>query len=718
MLSSCLDVHGSRPARRIANTEAQVRHRYLRLLAALPLAAVFLYQPAAAPLPVQASLYSKMTPLQKRMLSSIGVLELTGGIQPRAQIPGEGVSEESPTTGPATFSPVGSASSTGGGSFPNGSAGCIQGKGGGGDGNGGQQNVKVNPDCQNLTDPSLQGRASAQNETAIAHDPNNPNHLVAFYNNYQRGDGNCIGAFSLDGGKSWGYSVIPHGFTSGTPFGAVREYWEAGGDPSVAWDTRGNAYMSCQVFQRGPSTTVQTDASSAVYVFRATQSAGASWNFPGHAVVIAADPAGTNPVTGTGAPGGKPFEDKPYMTVDNHVGSPFRDRVYVAYTEFTSAGQAIIYSTFSSDYGQTFSTRVAAVGATSPLCPNSVGPSGTCDASSFADPFTGPDGAYYIVFQNFNNALTSATDNRNQFLVVKSTDGGQTFTPPVKVADYFDLPDCFTYQGKDFGRACVPEKGSSTNSYFRATNYPSGGVNPQKPNEIAVTFGSYINRNSNEANGCVPASFSPLTGQNTYTGVKTPGACNNDILISVSEDAGASFTGTTTDPRQLPSITNASKQRTTDQWWQWAAYTNDGKLAVSYYDRQYGTDETTGFSDVSLSGTNNVGCATDVASANQTCFGTVRATSSSMPAPTQFSGLFYGDYSGVTAFKDSALPLWMDTRNPELFLCPGTGTPGNPPQLCTGSASNAARANDQDIFTAILRIPNGPGEDQGGGGGD
>ena len=40
-----------------------MKHRYLRLLAALPLAAVLLYQPAAASLPVQASLYSKVTPL-------------------------------------------------------------------------------------------------------------------------------------------------------------------------------------------------------------------------------------------------------------------------------------------------------------------------------------------------------------------------------------------------------------------------------------------------------------------------------------------------------------------------------------------------------------------------------------------------------------------------------------------------------------------------------
>ena len=46
-------------------------------------------------------------------------------------------------------------------------------------------------------------------------------------------------------------------------------------------------------------------------------------------------------------------------------------------------------------------------------------------------------------------------------LLAKSTDGGATFTAPVKVSDYYDLPDCATYQGQDPGRACVPEKGDS-----------------------------------------------------------------------------------------------------------------------------------------------------------------------------------------------------------------------------------------------------------------
>jgi hypothetical protein len=45
-----------------------------------------------------------------------------------------------------------------------------------------------------------------------------------------------------------------------------------------------------------------------------------------------------------------------------------------------------------------------------------------------------------------------------------------------------------------------------------------------------------------------------------------------------------------------------------------------------------------------------------------------------MPPPTQFSGLFFGDYAGLAA-GDDLHPIWMDTRDAQLFLCPGTGVP-------------------------------------------
>src|SRR5207253_11045276 len=129
------------------------------------------------------------------------------------------------------------------------------------------------------------------------------------------------------------------------------------------------------------------------------------------------------------------------------------------------------------------------------------------------------------------------------------------------------------------------EKGSSTRSVFRATDYPSGQVDPHHANLVTVAFGSYINADSNESNGCAPTGFA-ADGNPTYTGVKTPGACANKILLKVSTNGGSSFNGST-DPRNGEVVTQERAQRHTDQWFQWSAFTRSGKLAVDYYDRQY-----------------------------------------------------------------------------------------------------------------------------------
>ena len=112
-------------------------------------------------------------------------------------------------------------------------------------------NVKVNQNCLNLTDPDLAGRGQAQNETWVAVDPNNSSHVVASYNDYRRGDGTCGVSYSLNGGRTWADTTTPNGFTRGDFVGAAREYWQASGDTSVAWDTKGNSYLSCQTFNRG-----------------------------------------------------------------------------------------------------------------------------------------------------------------------------------------------------------------------------------------------------------------------------------------------------------------------------------------------------------------------------------------------------------------------------------------------------------------------------------
>jgi hypothetical protein len=604
------------------------------------------------------SVYDRLTPMQKRLVSGFAALEL------EPQLFG-GDEESSGSGAPVTTKPLARPIT------------CPRNL---------NTNIRVNQNCLNVSDSTFQGRSQAQNETAVAANPTNPSHLVASYNDYRRGDGTCGVSYSSDG-KTWKDATTPNGFTRGTNFGSVaRQYWQAGGDTSVAWDTHGNAYLLCMVFMRGstgqPPITNNPDLSSAFYLYRSTESNGASWNFPGRPVEE------NNDVGGSGAS----LLDKPYMTVDSNASSPFRDRIYVSWTFFAEDGTANIYEAYSNDYGESFSAPVLVSNASSSLC------GGPCTFNQFSQPFTGPDGSLYVVFDNYNNTVVG-NDNRNQVLIEKSTDGGASFGAPVKVSDFYDLPDCAAYQNhQDPARACVPEKGPSTYSVFRATNYPSGAVDPTNPSQIAVTFGSYINKNSNESNGCTPDGIGG-DGLNHFIGVKTAGACNNDILVSVSTDGGATFTGTTTDPRGLTSVTQTGRQVVTDQFWQWEAFTDTGRLAVAYFDRQYGTDERTGFSDISLSNSSHLNA-----------FASTRVTTSSMPPPTEFTnsvgnGLFIGDYIGLGISADVAFPIWPDTRVTDLFLCDGTGEQGVPPELCTGNEPNGLQANDQDIYTAGVHVP-------------
>jgi len=475
---------------------------------------------------------------------------------------------------------------------------------------------------------------------------------------------------------------VPNGFVRGDTFGAARQYFQAGGDTSVAFDSRGNAYLSCQQFLRGAGgLTPNPDQSSGLYVFRSTGTDGASWNFPARPVVEHSD------VTGKG----DFLLDKQLMAVDASKTSRFRDRVYVTWTTFAGNGTAYIYGAYSRDYGESFSAPVL-ISRDSAACGNTYGlptPRGRCNENQFSQPFTAPDGTLHVVYANFNNVVTGG-DNRNQIFMATSRDGGQTFEDPVRVGDYYQLPDCDATQGQNAGRACVPERGPSKASYFRASQYPIGAVDPTNPQRVLVTYGSYINRNSNAQTGCVPTGFSEFGG-NLYRGAKN-GGCNNDIVVSTSTNGGRAFSGGTVDPRQIPVVTSDPRQANSSQFWQNAAFTPSGQFVVTYYDRQYGADETTGYSDISLS-----------RSTDKVSYTSSRVTSSSMPPATQFAGVFAGDYMGLAVSNAAAHPIWTDTRTTEEFLCPGTATPGTPPQICAGAAPNAPVANDQDAYAQ--RVP-------------
>jgi hypothetical protein len=180
-----------------------------------------------------------------------------------------------------------------------------------------------------------------------------------------------------------------------------------------------------------------------------------------------------------------------------------------------------------------------------------------------------------------------------------------------------------------------------------------------------VTLGSYLNRHSNPERGnCAPAGFSSDTGLPLYDGVGEVNGCNNDIVLSVSTDGGASFTGTATPVWELPSLSDERPGRLADQFWQWAALNPaSGGVTTAYYDRKYGDSQATGEFDITMRRSNG---------------GHVRVTNRTLPPTQEFpeagasTGVFLGDYMGLAVGPDGiAYPIWTDTRNP--VFSPSTG---------------------------------------------
>src|SRR3954453_23201901 len=214
-------------------------------------------QANAAPQPMR---FNDLTLTQKRLMSGLASAEVD---QARGALAAKAAAK------PQTYSTKGG--SSGNFYFPSGSRGCSYTLG---------SNVNMDTDCHNVSDPDLAGRGQAQNETYISEDHYRAGNLLGSSNDYRRGDGGCFGYYSLDNGRTFQDVASPNSFTRGAAFGAARQYWGGGGDTSSAFDTRGNAYYSCQVFNRGLPTSSNPDLSSALIVFRSTGTGGPSYTSP------------------------------------------------------------------------------------------------------------------------------------------------------------------------------------------------------------------------------------------------------------------------------------------------------------------------------------------------------------------------------------------------------------------------------------------------------
>lgn len=266
--------------------------------------------------------------------------------------------------------------------------------------------------------------AASQNETAIAVDPNNPNRVVAAANDYvtrtwsctvgttpcsRLGDGYSGTYFSNDGGQHWCCAATDPSHL-GTLIPGVDHLaggqYDAGGDPAVAFDSRGNVYYAGLGFDR-------TAPPNTVAVNRGTfgSNGGLSWGPPTFINQT------TSPAT---------LNDKEWIAADANASSPFRDRVYVTFTRFLfnpangNYVQSPIMEVHSRDGGRTFST------------PQLIGAPAIYSQGS--RPVVAPDGTVYVFFEGSTRLATL-----DSTYVVKSTDGGTTFGAPIQVSTLHDI---------------------------------------------------------------------------------------------------------------------------------------------------------------------------------------------------------------------------------------------------------------------------------------
>jgi hypothetical protein len=282
-----------------------------------------------------------------------------------------------------------------------------------------------------------------QNETAIAVNPNNANQVVAAANDYVSRTWSCeisgtpcsaLGEafsgtyFSNDNGQNWCCASSDPNHL-GTLIPGIEHLsggqYDAGGDPSVAWDSHGHVYYAGLGFDR-------TAAPNTVAVNRGTFSGGnLTWSAPTFINQT------TSPST---------LNDKEWIAIDSNPASPFRDRIYVTWTRFLfnahngAYTQSPIFFASSSDGGATFTT------------PKNIG--GNVLYSQGSHPTVGPDGSLYVFWDGARRH-----DELDSTWMAKSTDGGATWQKPVQIAP-------------------LDETEELANTVFRVNSYPSGAVAP------------------------------------------------------------------------------------------------------------------------------------------------------------------------------------------------------------------------------------------------
>jgi hypothetical protein len=408
------------------------------------------------------------------------------------------------------------------------------------------------------------------NEIAVAVNPLFPDHVVAGSNDYfyrfnnQTGGRQALvptGFFtSFDGGANWIDGQIPLKSGNGA------------GDPAPAFSRRHSSVTSptgARVLMAqlentgglgGPNVT-QGDVSVSY-----SRDGGVTWSEP---VTV---------MQGRGNAFGQAnqaiFYDKEWLTCNNVVESTYYGRCWVTSTLFLSGlhGSYVssdIVVSWSDDGGVTW-TEPKSIEAVHPSCTyQETGPEGSlaCDENQFSIPEVAADGDLYIHFFNSQNeaAWEDPIDFDAQIMVLKSTNGGASFTGPFQVAQVEDgLTDMpWTVIGRQ----------SPWGHQIRWNAAGNITADPTNADHLTVVWSDRGTANAAAPDFCYLGGPFGVGGEPpTYDPCSAGPGSDVSIYRSDSFDGGVTWTART--------LVDAAAGA--HQWFPWADYKPNGDLAIAW----------------------------------------------------------------------------------------------------------------------------------------
>ncbi|MBT3231773.1 MAG: T9SS type A sorting domain-containing protein [Calditrichaeota bacterium] len=219
-----------------------------------------------------------------------------------------------------------------------------------------------------------------QNETCVAINPADPNHILGGCNDYRDGNVSCGWFVSFDGGENW-----ENGLVDGL------DVFSRSGDPTLVLNSEGHAWYCGIHYNRN-------DYVGGIFVSH-SEDGGLNWDEPDWVITH----------EGEDDP---PFDDKPYLGIDN-TGSEFDGNLYVSWTRY---GTGQIYFSVSTDGGENWAEPLRL----------------WANRGQGSLPIVGPDGELYVVWKDYT---------WDRVVGKKSLDGGESFGDVFVVAETVQLPN-------------------------------------------------------------------------------------------------------------------------------------------------------------------------------------------------------------------------------------------------------------------------------------